>query len=109
MNGVARSTFLRSRIGLCVLHPVHECSGVKCKVEHAGGVAGVAAFPDQICAQLPIPGFFEMRALSYDVAPDLRAELRFEGDLFETEDQRNWTDASFKTFSTPANRRFRWK
>jgi hypothetical protein len=101
MNGVARSTFLRSRIGLCVLHPVRECSGITCKVKHAGGVAGIAVFPEQICAQLPIAGFFEMRALSYEAAPDLRVELTFEGDLFETEDQRNWTDASFKTFSTP--------
>ena len=25
----------------------------------------------------------------------------FEGDLFEMEDQRNWTDGSFKTYSTP--------
>jgi D-apionolactonase len=25
----------------------------------------------------------------------------FEGDLFEVEDQRNWTDASFKTYCTP--------
>ena len=25
----------------------------------------------------------------------------FTGDLFETEDQRNWTDASFKTYCTP--------
>jgi hypothetical protein len=27
--------------------------------------------------------------------------MSFEGDIFETEDQRNWTDASFKTYSTP--------
>ena len=27
--------------------------------------------------------------------------IRFEGDLFEMEDQRNWTDASYKTYSTP--------
>jgi hypothetical protein len=27
--------------------------------------------------------------------------MRFEGDTFEMEDQRNWTDASFKTFCTP--------
>jgi hypothetical protein len=27
--------------------------------------------------------------------------LTFSGDVFETEDQRNWTDASFKTYSTP--------
>ena len=27
--------------------------------------------------------------------------IRFEGDLWEMEDQRNWTDASYKTYSTP--------
>ena len=27
--------------------------------------------------------------------------MLFEGDLFEMEDQRNWTDASFKTYCTP--------
>jgi hypothetical protein len=27
--------------------------------------------------------------------------MDFYGDIFETEDQRNWTDSSFKTYSTP--------
>src|SRR5680860_1556216 len=35
-----------------------------------------------------------------------RAKLSFEGDIFETEDQRNWTDASFKTYSTPLSNPF---
>jgi hypothetical protein len=30
-----------------------------------------------------------------------RTELSFDGDLFELEDQRNWGDASFKTYCTP--------
>ena len=30
-----------------------------------------------------------------------RLLLEFEGDLWETEDHRNWTDANFKTYSTP--------
>jgi hypothetical protein len=30
-----------------------------------------------------------------------RLELQFTGDLFELEDQRNWGDASFKTYCTP--------
>jgi hypothetical protein len=30
-----------------------------------------------------------------------RVELRFTGDEFELEDQRNWTDGSFKTYGTP--------
>jgi hypothetical protein len=41
----------------------------------------------------------------HDLAMDLGggrwARFRFSGDLFEMEDQRNWTDASFKTYSTP--------
>jgi hypothetical protein len=31
-------------------------------------------------------------------------DLDLEGDLFELEDQRNWTDASFKTYPTPLAR-----
>ena len=36
-----------------------------------------------------------------ELAPDVTASFSFEGDEFEMEDQRNWTDASFKTYSTP--------
>ncbi|MBP7142623.1 MAG: hypothetical protein KBA71_12000 [Opitutaceae bacterium] len=42
-----------------------------------------------------------MRAITHDVAPGLRAEVRMEGGEFEMEDQRNWTDASFKSYSPP--------
>ena len=34
------------------------------------------------------------------------AVLTFEGDVFETEDQRNWTDASYKTYSRPLEQPF---
>ena len=39
--------------------------------------------------------------MRHRVTNDVDAEVRFVGDTFETEDQRNWTDASFKTYSTP--------
>ncbi|TFD23336.1 hypothetical protein [Cryobacterium sp. TMS1-13-1] len=39
-------------------------------------------------------------------AAGFTASLGFIGDIFETEDQRNWTDASFKTYSTPLDRPF---
>jgi hypothetical protein len=32
----------------------------------------------------------------------------YTGDIFEMEDQRNWTDASFKTFCTRSACRIRW-
>ena len=37
-------------------------------------------------------------------APDLQVELGFIGDVFEMEDHRNWTDASFKTYVRPLSR-----
>ncbi len=42
-----------------------------------------------------------MESITHAAGENTTAEIRFEGDLFEMEDQRNWTDASFKTYSTP--------
>ena len=107
MDGEARSTFWRNRIGFCILYPM-ECAGSECKIEHVNGTVEQSAFPKYIAPQLiidgkpsPVEPFSDMRALVHQVAPDLLAEVRFEGDNFEMEDQRNWTDASFKTYGTP--------
>lgn len=101
MEGLARSTFLRSRIGFCVLHPVRECAGAAFVVERGDGRRVEGHFPRSICSLQSVPGMEEMQSLSYPVSPGLTARIQFSGDLFETEDQRNWTDASFKTFCTP--------
>lgn len=98
MEGVARSTFLRNRIGFCVLHPVRECAGQPCTVEHVDGKVVNGTFPLYISPHQP---FLNMRAISHEVAPGLTAEVRMEGDTFEMEDQRNWSDASYKTYCTP--------
>ena len=42
-----------------------------------------------------------MTALSHPVGDDGSVTIAFDGDLFEVEDQRNWTDASYKTYGTP--------
>ena len=44
--------------------------------------------------------------LSWKPSDSVQAKIQFEGDVFEMEDQRNWTDASFKTYSTPLERPF---
>jgi D-apionolactonase len=98
MEGEARSTFLRNRIGFCVLHPVCECAGQPCEVRKTDGKVERGVFPRYISPQQP---FQEMRAIAHEVATGVRAEVRFEGDIFEMEDQRNWTDASYKTYCTP--------
>ena len=97
-EGEARSAFLRNRIGICVLHPITECSGKAVTVQHDDGTTEAGSFPREIA---PFQPFKEIRALSYDVHAGIRAEFNFEGDIFEMEDQRNWGDASFKTYCTP--------
>jgi len=100
MDGTAQRTFRRNRIGLCVLHPMEECSGRPCTVEHVDGHITSASFPTLVSPHQP---FLEVRALAHEVVPGVIAEVRAEGDIFETEDQRNWSDTSFKTYGTPVN------
>ena len=103
MDGEARSAFLRNRIGFCVLHPIRECAGKPCVVEHVDGSCEEGRFPELISPHQP---FFDIHAISHQVEPGVTAELRLEGDVFEMEDQRNWTDASYKTYCTPLARPF---
>ncbi len=97
-DGTALSAFRRNRIGICVLHPMLECAGQPVSVEHTDGRTVDAVFPKRIAPWQP---FKDVRALTHQVAAGVRAEIRFEGETFETEDQRNYGDASFKTYSTP--------
>jgi hypothetical protein len=98
MDGEARSTFLRNRIGFCVLHPIRECAGKPCRMQTTEGSVVETSFPQFISPHQP---FKNLQAMIHEIEPGLRAEVRFEGEVFETEDQRNWTDASFKTYCTP--------
>jgi len=98
LAGQALTTFRRNRIGLCVHHPLEGCAGRPCVVEKVGGGIERGVFPKSVSPHQP---FLNVRAVSHEVRPGLTAEVRFEGDVFEMEDHRNWTDAGFKTYSTP--------
>jgi len=103
IDGTAGSGFLRNRIGFCVLHPAAECAGQGCVVENVDGRRLTGAFPRLVAPQQP---FLDVRAITHAVAPGVEVELRMDGETFETEDQRNWSDASFKTYCTPLARPF---
>ena len=112
MDGEAHSTFRRNRIGFCVLHPM-SCAGVPCRIEKVDGTVEESAYPITIAPQhlidgeiKPVVPFNNMRAVKYEVIAGVEAEVRFEGEIFEMEDQRNWTDASYKTYSTPLSEPF---
>lgn len=96
MRGAPRSDFLRNRIGFCVLHPM-MLAGAGAVVQTPSGRVD-ARFPIEISPDQP---FIDMQSISHPVGGNGSCEIRFSGDLFETEDQRNWTDASYKTYGTP--------
>lgn len=102
-NGRARSTFLRNRLGFAVLHPVKECAGRPAVVEKAGGGTMKGTFPDAISPHQP---FLDMRAITHEIVPGVEGEVRFEGEVFEMEDHRNWTDGNYKTYCTPLAKPF---
>lgn len=97
IEGVALKTILKNRAGFCVLHPIKEAAGMPCEITHSDGSILKSNFPSMIAAQNP---FKNIKAMSWECDGHWY-HFDFEGDEFETEDQRNWTDASFKTFCTP--------
>jgi len=95
-DGVARKPFQRNRIGWCVLHPM-DLAGLPAAAETPGGLV-VGAFPENL---MPWQPFIDMEQFVHPTWGGGMVSIAFEGDLFEMEDQRNWTDASYKTYSTP--------
>ncbi len=92
------SDFLTNRTGFVVLHPLTGVAGHPVEVEHVDGRKIKSEFPAIIS---PIQPFYDIRALTHEVQPGLSVTCRMEGDTFEMEDHRNWTDASFKTYVRP--------
>jgi hypothetical protein len=70
-------------------------------VEHTDGTVERAAFPSLVD---PVQPFLDIRALGHEPMPGLKMVVRMEGDTFEMEDHRNWSDASFKTYVRPLAR-----
>ncbi len=104
MDGEAGGDFDYCRIGFCVLHPAATAAGrpfhaetIKGRVD--GELPRLIA-PQSIVDGVELPLFPACSRLTVDLG-DVRVVTAFEGDLFEMEDQRNWTDASFKTYCTP--------
>lgn len=98
IEGSTERPFPRNRLGLCVLHPAEGFDGRACDIVHPTGILDVTAFPHRIAPDQP---FRDVRAMEYPVGSAAWARLDFDGEVFETEDHRNWSDASYKTYCTP--------
>ncbi|WP_421870746.1 D-apionate lactonase [Pararhizobium sp.] len=99
-KGAAQSEtgFETNRCGFCILHPIVGIAGTPVAVEHVDGAIEDTKLPDLIEPWQP---FKDMRAITHTALAGVSAECRMEGDTFEMEDQRNWSDASYKTYVRP--------
>lgn len=99
--GRAESTFLANRIGFHLLHPA-AYAGDCIRQTRVDGTTIDGRFPNEIEPQ--IVGRYsiqELRCLAHRLRDGSWAKATFDGEVFETEDQRNWLDASFKTYCRP--------
>lgn len=105
MDGTAEADFRYCRIGFCVLHPIAGIAGRRYSaLTQHGPIRG--ELPKSVAAQVIVDGFEApifppCSALTIQLDHGRQLHTVFEGDLFEMEDQRNWTDGSFKTYCTP--------
>ncbi|HEX5080302.1 MAG TPA: hypothetical protein VFV80_14210 [Geminicoccaceae bacterium] len=97
-TGTAATDFLTNRTGFVVLHPLEGVAGEPVEVLHVDGTVERSTFPALID---PVCPFQDVRALTHEVLPGVRVTCTMEGDAFEMEDHRNWSDASYKTYVRP--------
>jgi len=94
----ANAPFETNRTGFVILHPLAGVVGTELDVEHDDGSSRKLTMPVQISPGQPI---MDIRALTHRPRRGVSVTTRFEGDIFEMEDHRNWSDASFKTYNRP--------
>jgi len=121
VEGAPSADLATNRTGFVLLHPIEGVAGTPLTVTHVDGMAEETRFPALISPGQPV---FAIRGLGHEPAPGLELACRLEAELphdadgkFEMEDQRNWSDASYKTYvaslldgfpyTLPAGRRLR--
>jgi len=95
-EGMPKGDFETNRTGFTVLHPA-GLAGCPVSITHSDGSVEASAFPTLIDPWQP---FMDIVAMTHR-ANGLKVSCAFEGDTFETEDQRQWGDASYKTYVRP--------
>jgi D-apionolactonase len=93
----ARRDFVTNRSGFTLLHPLRGVAGRPVDVTSPSGAVRRATMPDLIAPAQPIK---DIAGLAFDIE-GVRLDIAFAGETFEMEDQRNWSDASFKTYCRP--------
>ena len=96
-EATARRDFVTNRTGFTLLHPLIGVVGRPVDVTAPSGAVHRSTMPDLIAPAQPIR---DIAKLAFDIA-GVKVDIAFLGEVFEMEDQRNWSDASFKTYCRP--------
>lgn len=97
VKGKALRSYASRRTGLCLLSPP-TMAGMPVVVHHADDSIESSMFPESVKPDQP---FFAVAGLEGPLDDKTQWRAGFRGEVFETEDQRNWSDASFKTYCRP--------
>jgi D-apionolactonase len=108
MDAVAGRDMTYKLVGLNVHHGMREYAGRSCEgITPDGPIAdafSVEVAPQLVADETEIPIFPPLESLTAHLADGVSVRFDFAGDTFEFEDQRNWSDASFKSQSFPPRR-----
>ena len=97
LSMTATRDFDTNRAGFTLLHPIDGVAGEPLDILHADGSREASRFPRFISPGQPA---MDIAGLRHAVA-GVTVDIAFEGEIFEMEDHRNWTDASYKTYCRP--------
>ncbi|MDO4682208.1 MAG: hypothetical protein Q4B17_05390 [Lautropia sp.] len=94
-----------ARIGLCLHVDAERFKQAEWVTESDTGTR-TGSFPSRIHPQYLVDGIHHpciaaFSSMRISLAPDTGLDIQLKGDQFEIEDQRNWTDATFKAYTTP--------
>jgi hypothetical protein len=106
LDGEFEGDAIFNRIGFNVLFAADDYAGTEYRLRTLDGDVVTDRFPTLVAAQAIVdehltgfaPPFDRMELTTKDEAS---ASLEFGGDPYELEDQRNWTDASYKAYTPP--------
>jgi len=95
-SGAAGSDFASPRIGLCVLYWSPVVAGRKFETVKPDGTVTDSVFPVWVTPQLVAPKYETLR---YTAANGTMVRTTVFGALFDMEDQRTYSDSSFKAYA----------
>lgn len=98
VHATPEKDFVTARCGFSVLYPLQGVTGSPVRVIHTDGGDESACFPVLIAPWQP---FKDIASLVYDSPAGIRVATHYQGDIFEMEDQRAWSDGSYKVYSRP--------